>query len=135
MYIVDIKITKLDYLKDKFGNPLKYSFSQFCLHDEDGNNSYTHDVVGKSIRISNIKPEDYCKYYDFDCEIIRGYKWTDDKDFKIHHIIEHLYKTRNDYKKQGNRIEQIFKLIMNSAYGKTCQKPIVRKEILKTSNI
>ena len=104
---------------------MKYKFPLFCLHDDAGNNLYTNDVIGKVITISNIKLEDYCKYYDFDCDIIRGYKWIDNKDFKVRDIIKYLYDTRTKFKKEGNPIKQIFKLIMNSAYGKTYQKPIL----------
>ena len=120
MYVVDIEITKLEG---------KYSFPLFCLHDDKGNNLYTNDVIGKTVRISNIRLEDYCKYYsNFDCKIIRGYKWIDNKDFTIQTVIKNLYDLRNSYKKQGNPIEQIYKLIMNSAYGKTCQKPIMTEK-------
>ena len=39
-------------------------------------------------------------------------------------MIQKLYNLRNEYKKTGNPTQEVIKLIMNSAYGKSIQKPI-----------
>ena len=36
-----------------------------------------------------------------------------------------------EYKKQGNALQEIYKHIMNSAYGKTIQKQIKDKSLYK----
>ncbi|ELP90142.1 hypothetical protein EIN_405760 [Entamoeba invadens IP1] len=66
--------------------------------------------------------ENLIKFQQIEYKIIRGYYWTGNKFFK----------------KQGNLVQEVFKLIMNSSYGKTNQKPIktdlVYKQISVKSN-
>lgn len=52
-------------------------------------------------------------------QIIYTKSW---KPFKA--FVEHFYSKRLEYKKQGNDMEYIFKLILNSLYGKFAQKKI-----------
>ena len=43
---------------------------------------------------------------------------------KINTVIQHLFDTRKQKKKEKNPIEKTIKLLMNSIYGKTILKPI-----------
>ena len=81
--------------------------------------------------IDNIMVEDLINFQKVECEIIRGYKLTDLKDFTIIKVIRNVFNKRFEYKKQGNALQEIYKLIMNSAYGKTIQKPIKDKLVYK----
>jgi len=92
--------------------------------------------------IDNIMLEDFVKFQNVECKIIRGYKWTDEKDFTIRKVIKEIYDKRIEYKKQDNALQEVYKLggkadlgpkdlIMNSAYGKMIQKPIVDKNVYK----
>ena len=81
--------------------------------------------------VDNITLEDFVKYQQVDCEIIRGYKWTDPKDFSIQQVIRNVFNKRLEHKKNGNPLQEVYKLIMNSAYGKTIQKPIKDKSVYK----
>ena len=38
--------------------------------------------------------------------------------------IKKIFQKRVDYKKQKNPLQQLYKLIMNSCYGKTIEKPV-----------
>ena len=59
-----------------------------------------------------------------DFDILEGYIFNSGRNPKILEVIQRLYNTRREKKKEGNPIQEIFKLLMNSAYGKTIQKPI-----------
>ena len=48
-----------------------------------------------------------------------GYKSS--KHYEIQKVIQKYYDDRADYQKQGNPIEKVIKLLLNSVYGKTIQ--------------
>ena len=81
--------------------------------------------------VDNITLEDFVKFQGVECDIIRGYKWTDKKDFQIREVIQNLHELRCQYKKDKSPMQNIIKLIMNSTYGKSIQKPIKDKTIYK----
>merc|ERR1711977_532238 len=55
--------------------------------------------------------------------IKRGYYYDEGRNTTIGHVIQELYNLRAKYKREGNPIQAVFKLIMNAAYGKTGLKP------------
>ena len=81
------------------------------------NNTICH--VGK------IKFEDLINFQNIEYEILEGLYFNEGFNNKINQIIQKIYDLRKKYKKEGNPVEVIFKLIMNASYGKT---------ILKSSN-
>ena len=74
--------------------------------------------------VDNIALEDLVKHQRVEIDIVRGYYWTGNKDFTIRNVIKNLFNLRLEYKKQGSPVQEVIKLIMNSAYGKTIQQPI-----------
>lgn len=122
-YVVEIEITKV-------GKHLH--FPLIVVKDKKtGINRNTNDAVGVKMVVDNIMLEDFVKFQNVECKIIRGYKWTDEKDFTIRKVIRDIYDKRIEYKKQNNALQEVYKLIMNSAYGKMIQKPIVDKNVYK----
>ena len=81
--------------------------------------------------VDNIMLEDLIKYQGIECEIISGLYWTGKKDFTMQDVIQKLHELRCEYKVTKNPMQEIIKLIMNSAYGKTIQKPIKSTTVYK----
>ena len=74
-YIVEIKITNI---KKQLHFPL------IVVKDKKTNtNRNTNDAISKIMIIDNIMVEDLVNFQKVECEIIRGYKLTDLKDFTI----------------------------------------------------
>jgi hypothetical protein len=71
--------------------------------------------------------EDLIKYQQIEFTIKRGYYWNGDKDYTIQSFIQKIFDLRNQYKKEHNPLQVVYRLIMNSAYGKTIQRPIDTK--------
>ena len=71
-----------------------------------------------------IALEDLIKYQDIKFTILEGYIMKGNRDISIRTYIRNLFNKRAEFKKSGNPVQQVIKLIMNSAYGKTIQKPI-----------
>lgn len=63
------------------------------------------------INTHNLKTSDY--------KIIYGVYFPEGYNPKINKVINELKEMRDKYKKEGNPLQNIVKLIMNSAYGKT----------------
>ena len=111
-YYVDIKITKV-------GNHLKMPLIAKRSKDSI---EYTNDAVGMVMTVGKTYLEDLIKYQDIEFDFIRGYYFDEGVNNKIVDVIRYLYNTRNNFKKAGNPAEQVYKLIMNSIYGKTLEK-------------
>lgn len=111
-YIVEIEITKVGINRDF---PLIVERTKI-------NNMNVNKPV--KMVVDMIELEDKIKYQQIEFNILKGYYWNDNRDHRIRETIKKLFQLRAEYKKQGNSIQQIIKLIMNSGYGKSIQKPI-----------
>jgi len=74
--------------------------------------------------VDNIYLEDLIEFQGIEFTVIKGYYWSGKRDYTIQKVITDIFNKRLQYKKEGNALEQVYKLIMNSCYGKTIQKAI-----------
>ncbi|KAH7820927.1 putative DNA polymerase type B, organellar and viral family protein [Monocercomonoides exilis] len=115
-YVVEIEITKVNK---------HYPFPLLVFEDDEGNN-FNNDVIDKPVRtvVDNIYLEDLIEFQKIEFTVIKGYFWTGNRDCSIQKVIGDIFNKRAAYKKEKNPLEVIYKLIMNSLYGKTIQKPV-----------
>ena len=113
-YIVDIEITKVG---------IERHFPLIVYRDAATHTNRNENACVK-MTVDNIMLEDLIKYQGIECNVIRGIYWVGQKDFKIRDEIQKLHELRCKYKATKNPMQEIIKLIMNSAYGKCIQKPI-----------
>lgn len=114
-YFVEIRITKVGIERD---------FPLLSYIDDTGVRKWTNDMIGKTMYVSKITLEDAIEFQAIEFEIIRGYIYNEGKNENIKNIIGTLFNERNKWKQQDNPIEMIYKLIMNSGYGKSIMKEI-----------
>ncbi len=116
-YIVEIKITKIN---KHYPFPLIVrKVNGLNLNDDNLAEGETINMV-----VDNITLEDLIEYQQIEFEIIRGYAWYGKRDYTIQKEIRKIFNKRLEYKKQKNPLQQLYKLIMNSCYGKTIERPI-----------
>ena len=124
-FIVDIDITKV-------GKEL--AFPIIMKKTKTGNSNCNECC---SMRVDNYELEDLIKFQEIEYTIKRGYYWTGAKSDLFSKEMKRIYDLRVQYKKQKNPLQLVLKLLMNSTYGKTIQKPIktdlVYKQIKKES--
>lgn len=114
-YFVKIRINKVG---------IHRSFPLLSIVDENGIRNFTNDLEGKEIYVDKITLEDAIEHQKIEFDILSGYYFNEGFNNTIRGIIQNLFDERKKKKQQGNKIEQVYKLIMNSAYGKSILKPI-----------
>ena len=102
----------------------KRDFPLLSYINDDGVRIFSNDMVGKKVYIDKITFEDCINFQDMEFEIIRGYYYDEGRNYKLKDTTEYLFNERLRLKKEGNPLQNLFKLIMNSSYGKTILKPI-----------
>jgi hypothetical protein len=73
--------------------------------------------------LSKISFENVQKHYDFDYEFVSGYYFDEGFNTNIRRLANDLFEIRNDLKRNNERIQQVFKLILNTLWGRCVYKP------------
>lgn len=116
-YFIQIKITKVNQEKNK-------SFPLMSRIDENGSRLWTNDMENHNMYVDKTTLEDLINFQKIEFEIIDGYYFDEGRNYHLKETTEHLFNERLKQKKNKNKIEKIYKLIMNSCYGKNLLKPI-----------
>ena len=101
-----------------------YNFPLMSYKNEDGIRNFTNDMKGRIVYVDKNQLEDLIEFQHIKFEIIRGYYYDEGRNEKLKEVISYLFNERLRQKKLKNPIESVYKLLMNSAYGKTLLKPI-----------
>lgn len=125
-FVVEIKITNV---REKFDLPM------FSYISDNGNRVWSNDIPPKNLIVNKIDLEDYIKYHKIDFQIISGIYWNEGFNNTINFVINDLYNMRKKYKQEGNKLEFVIKLLLNSAYGKTILKERPYKNIYLKSKL
>lgn len=123
-YFIEILIKKVN---------IKLNFPLQCVSDDKKTKQFINNLENEKIIIDKIGLEELIKYQNIEFDIIRGYYFNEGYNNKIKECIEFLFNMRLKLKKEKNPAEVIYKLIMNSSYGKTILKPINKDTILLNS--
>lgn len=115
-YFVEIKVTKIG--KNRH-------FPIVNELDDDGIRVFSNKLPTGSVFVDNITLEDMVKFQEIEFDIIRGYYFNEGFNSQIKSSMEKLFNARLQKKKEGNKIQLLYKLIMNASYGKTILKPII----------
>ena len=77
--------------------------------------------------VDHIEFQDLITFHKCEFKVKRGYYYNENRDYTIRSEIRKLFDLRRKYKKEGNSLQQVIKLILNSIYGRTILKPIETK--------
>lgn len=114
-YFIDITI-------DSVG--INRKFPLMSYKNEAGVRVFTNDMIGRTIRVDKYTLEDMIKFQDITFTVNRGYYFDEGFNSKVRNVITTIFNKRLDAKKVKNPIEMVYKLIMNSGYGKSIMKPV-----------
>jgi len=106
-------------------NPLiNRHFPLLSNNEEDGIRNFSNETIGKIYYIDKTTYEDCVNFQGLEFDIICGYYYSFGHNNKINNVIEYLFSKRIEAKKNKNPIQAVYKLLMNSCYGKALLKPI-----------
>lgn len=106
-------------------NPtIKRSFPLLSATNEIGIRDFTNDTKGKIFYIDKTTYEDCVKFQGLKFKILCGYYYDKGHNNTINGVIRYLFNERIKAKKNKNPIQAVYKLLMNSCYGKALLKPI-----------
>lgn len=103
---------------------IKRAFPLLSKITEGGIRDFNNNMVGETIYIDKTTYEDLKTFQGVELDIIKGYYFNEGRNIKSVEVINHLFNTRKQKKSEKNPVEVVYKLIMNSSYGKTIMKPI-----------
>lgn len=125
-YFIKVKITKVG---------IKRHFSLMSEVNENLVRVFHNDMVGKTLYLDRTSVEDLIKFQDVEFDIDCGYYYDEGRNPTIRAVIKKIFDLRLALKKQKNDAQMIYKLIMNSSYGKTILKPInTEEQIISTKD-
>lgn len=105
--------------------PVRLDFPLLAMDSRDGLKHYAN-VPGvyymDDISLANV--QQFHGVPDREIKILRGYYYNEGKNYTIREVVRKLFDRRNELKAQKNPLEKIYKLLMNSCYGKSIIKPI-----------
>lgn len=105
-------------------NPTKKLGFPLLSKEVDGIRNFTNETKNEIFYIDKTCYEDCVKYQGLEFKILCGYYYNEGRNNKINTVIRHLFSARIEAKKNKNPIQAIYKLLMNSCYGKCLLKPI-----------
>jgi len=114
-YFIDIVIKSVG---------IKRKFPLMSYKNDAGVRVFTNDMVGRTIRVDRYTLEDIIKFQDITFDVVRGYYFDEGFNTKVRDVITTIFNKRLEAKKATNPIEMVYKLIMNSGYGKSIMKPV-----------
>jgi hypothetical protein len=114
-YFIDITIKSVG---------IKRKFPLMSYRNENNVRMFTNDMIGRTIRVDKYSLEDAIKFQDITFDVVRGYYFDEGYNTKVRDVITTIFNKRLDAKKAKNPIEMVYKLIMNSGYGKSIMKPV-----------
>ena len=127
-YYLKILITKVNN---------KLDFPILTKTGENGERLWINDMEGEEVYVDRISLEEIMVHHGIEFEVKTGVMFNEGYNNKIGKVVKKLYELRTKYKKEKNPVQLLYKLMLNTAYGKTIQKPkdsrIIWKENTKTS--
>jgi hypothetical protein len=108
-YFIRIKIIKVN---DKKPFPI------LSIKKKSGIRHFSNNVEGQIISVDKFTLEDAIVHHNIEFEIIDGYYFNEGRNPEMCDLVNDLYNTRLSLKSKGNPLENVYKLLLNSLYGK-----------------
>lgn len=123
-YFVKIKINKVG---------IDRHFSLMSEVNDDGIRVFHNDMVGKIQYVDKTMLEDMITFQGVEFDVLCGYYYDEGRNDTIRRVIKNVFDTRRKMKEEDNPIQEVYKLIMNSGYGRSILKPIENEEVIINS--
>tara|TARA_Y100001968_G_scaffold81089_1_gene72211 strand:- start:303 stop:3992 length:3690 start_codon:yes stop_codon:yes gene_type:complete len=109
---------------------VKRAFPLMTGAKEDGTRTFDNDI--EEVYIDKTSLEDLVEFQKCEVEVLDGVYFDQGRNTKISEVMRELFQLRKQKKAEGNPIQEVYKLIMNSGYGFTLMKPVEHDLQLKS---
>ena len=113
-YFVRIRILKIG---------VERSMPLISKMDDEGIRIFTNDLLNDMHYVDKITLEDLIEFQQIEFEIIDGFYYDEGRNTEVVKLVNTLYDTRKECVANGNPMELVYKLILNSAYGINLENP------------
>lgn len=103
---------------DKVG--IQRSFPLMSEFSDTGSRMFENEV--EEVYLDKIGLEDLINFQKCEVTVLDGVYFNEGRNNKLKEVIEEMFELRAKKKKEENPIQEVFKLILNSAYGYTLMK-------------
>ncbi|CAL6092827.1 DNA_polymerase [Hexamita inflata] len=111
---------------------IKRDFPLISYKNKDGVRMFTNDFdTERSYFYDHISLQDLITFQHVEYEIVSGVRFTS-RNYNIQNIIYEMFTKRQEFKKQGNPVQIIYKLMLNSSYGKTIEAVHNTEDVIVT---
>jgi len=110
-YFVHARITKVGKRR---------AFPLLTGRKEDGTRLFDNDI--EEVYVDKVSLEDLIKFQEVEYELLDGVYYNEGHNPKICEVMQELFQLRKQKKAEGNPIQEVYKLVMNSGYGFTLMK-------------
>lgn len=117
-YVCEIKVT--DY-------GCKRQFPLISYKNDEGVRNFTNEIIHNTYFTDKTQIEDCEEFQGIKYHVVSGFYFDQGFNTTVCDLVTELYLERQKYKKLGNPIQEVIKLVLNSSYGKLSQKPILKK--------
>ena len=114
-YCVKIQVTHI-------GRDLRFPICR--LKTKDGGCNWTNDLVGKTLTVDTWTLEDLVRHQNARFEILQGYYYDEGRNHRLGEVVKDMFDRRQRYKAEGNPLQLVLKIALNSGYGICGLKPI-----------
>ena len=94
------------------------------LKTKEGGCNWTNDLVGKTITVDKWTLEDLVRHQGARFQILQGYYYDEGRNHRLGEVVKDMFDRRQRYKAEGNPLQLVLKIALNSGYGICGLKPI-----------
>ena len=83
---------------------------------------WINDMENEEAYVDRISMDELIKHHGIEFEVKTGVMFNEGYNNKIGEVVKKLYELRTKYKKEKNPVQLLYKLMLNTAYGKNYPK-------------
>ena len=114
-YCIKILVTHI-------GRDLRFPICR--LKTKEGGCNWTNDLVGKTLTVDKWTLEDLVRHQGARFQILQGYYYDKGRNHRLGEVVRDMFDRRQRYKAEGNPLQLVLKIALNSGYGICGLKPI-----------
>ena len=88
------------------------------------------EVIGKRFRVDKQTLKDWIEFQGITCVVHKGIYWNEGTTPILKDFIRKLFERRKTLQAEKNPLQAVYKIILNSCYGKMIQKPYSSQKVI-----